>query len=514
MPQKQVDNALVQLVNAQLIFQRGTPPYAEYTFKHALVQDAAYSTLLRSRRQQLHGRIAAVLDSKFHETVAATPEIVAQHFTLADNASQAVPYWLKAGQAALNRSTLAEAIGHLTKGLGLVQSIADETVRTELELGLQATFAAALAGAKGFAVPEVEQAYDRARALCDKIGKTRQLFPVLYGQFLFHWVRANLETARSGAEEMLRIAMETGDRALLLIAHFSLGGVLWHIGDNRSSLDHLSEAIARYDEKIDASLASEYGQDFGVWTLSYLEHAQLSLGYPERGSRAIADAVALARRLNHPLSLCNALNFSSLSSIIRRDPALVLKFTEEELAIATEQGFPQYIALASFNRGWALAQLGAVDEGIELGRQGIAMWHLIGASVSLPGILATYAESQLLGGKIGAALETTDEALTLMDKSAERVWESPLHSCRAAIFWAMGEPDRAEKEFQFALSVARRQENRHLELLVATNLARLWEDRGKRSEARELLAPVYGFFTEGFGTPALQDAKALLNQLA
>ena len=514
MPQKELEDALTQLVKAQLIFQRGTPPHAEYTFKHALVQDAAYSTLLRSRRQQLHGRIAAILESKFPETVAATPEILAQHYTLAGSAAEAVPYWLKAGQAALNRSTLAEAIGHLTKGIGLVQGIPDETVRTGLELGLQATLAVVLAGAKGFAVPEVEQAYDRARALCERIGKTRQIFPILYGQFLFHWVRANLETARRGAEEMLRIAMETGDRALLLIAHSSLGGVLWHMGVNRSSLDHLTEAIARYDEKIDASLASEYGQDFGVWTLSYLEHAQLSLGYPERGSRAIADAVALARRLNHPMSLCNALNFSALSGVNRRDPATVLKFTEEELAIATEQGFPQYVALASFNRGWALAQLGATEEGIELGRRGIALWHTIGASVSLPGILAGHAEGQILGGKITAALETTDEALILMDKSPELVWKPPLHSCRAQIFSAMGKLDRAQEELQAALSAARRQENRHQELLAATGLARLWGDQGKRSEAHYLLAPAYNFFTEGFDAPFLRDAKALLDQLA
>jgi predicted ATPase len=297
---------------------------------------------------------------------------------------------------------------------------------------------------------------------------------------------------------------------LQLIAHFSLGGVLWHIGDNRASLEHLAKAHARYDEKIDVSLASEYGQDFGVWTLSYLEHAQLSLGYPERGSRAIADALALARRLNHPLSLCNALSFSSLSNIHRRDPQPVLKFTEEKLAIATEQGFPQYIALATMHRGWALAQLGGADEGIELGRQGIAMWRMLGAAVALPGILALHAESQLAGGQIRAALETTDEALIWSDKNSERAYDSSLRSCRGEIFSAMGELDSAQEEFQFALSVARQQENRLQELRAATSLARLWRDRGKRSEARDRLAPVYNFFTEGFDTPVLRDAKALL----
>jgi predicted ATPase len=509
----ELGSAFDRLIQAGLLSRQGVPPQASYLFKHALVQDAAYSTLLRSRRQQLHARIAAILESKFPETVAATPEILAQHYTLAGSAAQAVPCWLKAGQAALNRSTLTEAIGHLTKGLGLVQGIVDETVRAELELGLQTTLAVVLAGAKGFAVPEVEQAYVRARALCDQIGKNQQFFPVLYGLFLFHWVRAHLETARSGAEEMLSIATETGERALQLIAHFSLGGVLWHIGNNRASLDHLAKAHALYDEKIDASLASEYGQDFGVWTLSYLANAQLSLGYPERSSRAIADALALARRLNHPLSLCNALNFSSMSSMNRREPALVLKFTEETLAIATEHGFPQYIALATMNRGWALAQLGAADEGIELGQQGIAMWHTLGASVALPGLLAGYAQSQLIGGRIRAALETTDEALTWIDKSTDRAWDSSLHSCRGGIFWAMGEPDRAQEEFQFALSVARQQENRLQELVAATLLARLWGDRGRRSEARDKLAPVYNTFTEGFDTPVLRDAKALLDHL-
>ncbi len=440
MPREQVDDALAQLRNAQLIFQRGTPPYAEYTFKHALVQDAAYSTLLRSKRQQLHARIAAVLESKFPETVAATPEILAKHYTSASSPAQAVPYWLKAGQPALNRSNLAEAIGHLTKGLGLIPSIVDQTGRAKLKIrARRATLAVVLAGAKGFGAPEVEQAYVRARALCDQIGKARQFFPVLYGLFLFHWVRANLETARTGGEEMLSIAMETGDRALQLIAHFSLGGALWHIGDNRASLEQFAvKAHARYDEKIDVSLASEYGQDFGVWTLSYLEHAQLSLGYPERGSRAIADALALARRFNHPLSLCNALSFSSLSNIHRRDPQPVLKFTEEELAIATEQGFPQYIALATMHRGWALAQLGGADEGIELGRQGIAMWRMLGAAIALPGILAIHAQSQLAGGQIRAALETTDEALIWSDKNSDRGYNSSLRSCRGEIFLSDG----------------------------------------------------------------------------
>ena len=404
MPQRKLDDALEQLVRAELIFRRGTPPDAEYTFKHALVQDAAYDTLLRSNRQQLHARIAAVMESKFPEVVASTPEVLAQHYTTAGIALQAISYWLKAGQAALQRSTLTEAASHLTKGLELIPLVADEKIRAGLELELQATIALALSGSKGFAVPEVEQAYIRARALCDQIGSTPQLFPVLYGLFLFHWVRGHLETARTNADEMLRIAEQADDPALLLIAHFSLGGVLWHIGENRAALAHLLQAQARYDEKAHAPLASVYGQDFGVWTLSYLEQAQHWLGYPDKGTRAIEGALALARRLHHPLSLCNALIFSGLSSVHRRDPESARRFSEEARKLATEHGFPQYIAIAAHAGGWALTQLGSAKEGIEEGQQGIATWHAIGAAVALPGILTMLAESQLAAGQVRAAL--------------------------------------------------------------------------------------------------------------
>jgi class 3 adenylate cyclase/predicted ATPase len=514
MPRQKLDDALEQLVRAELIFRRGTPPDAEYTFKHALVQDAAYDTLLRSNRQQLHARIAAVMESKFPEVVASTPEVLAQHYTTAGIALQAISYWLKAGQGALQRSTLTEAASHLTKGLELIPLVADEKIRAGLELELQATLALALSGSKGFAVPEVEQAYIRARALCDQIGSTPQLFPVLYGLFLFHWVRGHLETARTIADEMLRIAEQADDPALLLIAHFSLGGVLWHIGENRAALAHLLQAQARYDEKAHAPLASAYGQDFGVWTLSYLEQAQHWLGYPDKGTQAIEEALALARRLHHPLSLCNALIFSGLSSVHRRDPESARRFSEEARKLATEHGFPQYLAIAAHTGGWALAQLGSAKEGIEEGQQGIAAWHAIGAAVALPGILAMLAESQLAAGQVRAALDTTDEALSWVAKNGEHGYDCYLHSCRGDIFRALGEPDLAMDQYQAAIDVAGQLEAKFWELRAAMSMARLWRDQGRREEARDLLAPVYGWFTEGFDTLDLKDAKTLLDELA
>ena len=278
---------------------------------------------------------------------------------------------------------------------------------------------------------------------------------MLYGLFLFHWVRGHLETARINADEMLRIAEQADDPALLLMAHFSMGGALWHIGDNRAALNHLLQAHARYDEKAHAPLALVYGQDFGVWTLSYLEHAQLSLGYPDKGARAIEQALALARRLNHALSLCNALIFKALSSIHRRDPASARKFTEEVRKIAGEHGFPQYLALAAFDGGWALAQLGSAQEGIEEGQQGIAAWHALGAAVALPGILATLAESQLAACQARAALDTADEALSWIGKNGEHAYDSYLYCCRGDIFRMLSEPDQARRQYQAAINVAR-----------------------------------------------------------
>jgi tetratricopeptide (TPR) repeat protein len=289
--------------------------------------------------------------------------------------------------------------------------------------------------------------------------------------------------------------------------------VLWHIGNFHAALEHLLEAYARYDEGTHAQLAAVYGQDFGVWTLSYLEHAQLSLGYPEKGSRAIKEALALARRLNHPLSLCNALIFNALSGIRRDDPVSVLTFTEESLKVAGEQGFPQYIALSSFDRGWALAKLGAIDEGIELTQKGIDMWYALGAAVSLAEILGGLAQSQLIAGQAQAALETTDVALTWIERNTESSCESTVHCVRGDAFSALGDPERGRVEYETAIFVARSQDARWLEMQAVVNLARLLHQQGKTAEARNLLAPVYGWFTEGFDTPVLKVAKALLDDL-
>jgi predicted ATPase len=512
-PQQSVDDALAQLVSAELIFRRGTPPDAEYTFKHALIRDAAYDTLLRSSRQQLHARIAAVLEKRFPETAAATPEVLAQHYTAAGIVSQAIPYWLKAGRAALQRSALIEAISHLTRGLELVQGIPDESNRAELELELQASLAPALTAARGYAAAEVEQTYARARTLCDQLSNSPQLFPVLYGLFIFHWCRGHLQTAQDGASEMLDIALRAGDPALQLIGHGALGEITWHIGDNKTALDHLNEAYSRYDENVHASHASVYGLDFGVMVLSYLDSAQLVLGYPDRSLQAGNQAVALARRLKHPVILCSALGFGVTNMLYRRDPSAIVKLADECIALAGELGFPHWIGMATAYRGWALAQLGAAEDGINQVRQGISTWRATGADVALGCYLAALSESQLVGHHAEAALSSADEAIAWVERNGEGQWKTLAHCCRGDALLALNASDQARSEYELALSAARQQGAKWWELRAAIHLARLRQCEGKREDARKILEPIYSWFGSGFELRDLKEAKALLDEL-
>ena len=496
MQPQRVEEALMQLADAGLIFRRGLPPDAEYSFKHALVRDAAYETLLRSSRQRLHARIAAVLEKRFPETASATPELVAHHYTAGGLASMAIPYWLKAGQHALQRSTLAEAIAHLSRGLKLIPSITDENLRVEFELGLQATLGLALTAAKGYAAPEVEKAYTRARELCNLVGEAPQLFPVLYGLFIFHWTRGQLQTARQDAEEMLSIGESLNDNSLIMIGHSALGSVDWHMGQNREAVDHLLKADRLYDEKVHAPLAIVYGQDYGVFTLCYLAFGLWSLGRHSPALKAGEGAVILARRIKHPFSLCAALALHAPTRIIRGEPEIALEMADECIKVAGEQGFAHWLAKATVYRGWARAKLGELADGLEEIHRGIAAWRAVGADVALAWHFSLLAEILTAASIPEDALRTTEEAFRWIATNGEHQWHSPIHDRRGDAFRAVNQSLRADEEYKAAISIARKQNAKWWELRATIGLARLWRDQGKRNEARELLAPVYGWFTE------------------
>ena len=499
-----------QLVEAELLFHHGQPSEARYRFKHALVQDAAYASLLRSRRQQLHARIAQMLEARLPDTTATEPEVLAHHYTAAGLTQRAVLYWLQAGQAAYHRSANHEAIGHLRQGLTLLEALPEGSARAQAEVGFHAVLGLAFAAVKGYASPEAEQAYTQAHALCLQLGNVPQLFLVLYGLFMFHWVRGHLELAHTFGEQLLTAGETVGDVALRLVGASALGNVLFHMGRNVHAKDRVNQALVLYDRDIHAPLAAEFGLDLGVVSLIYRGLACVVLGHVDTALHAVYEAIALARIIKHPLSLCFALAVGTPACIVRRDLDTVLQWTEECMAVSAEQGFPHWLAKATVYKGWALGQQGRVAEGLAYVHQGIAGWKAGGAGHVLGWYLGLLAETHLAHGHPEQALAATEEAMQWIRTNAEYQFESFVLGYRGKAFHALHRHDDAEACFRQAIIVAQQQEAKWWELRATTSLVRLWQRQGKTAEAHALLAPVYGWFTEGLDTADLQEAKALL----
>jgi predicted ATPase len=505
------------LVEAEIVYQRGLPPQSTYVFKHALIQDAAYQSLLKSTRQQYHQRIAQVLEAQFPETAETQPELLAHHCTEAGLSAQAIAYWQHAGQRALEHSANLEAVAHLSTGLALLKTLPDTAERTQQELDVQITLGPALMAIKGLGAPEVEQVYRRARALCTQVGETPQLFPVLWGLRELYNTRGELQTARELGEQGLALAERQQDAALMLEAHAALAATLFYLGEFALACSHAEQGLALYDSQQHRHLAYQgAGQDVGVLCLNHLSVSLGYLGYAEQALQRSREMVTLARGLAHPLSLAAALSWTARFHQIRREPHLVQTLADASIALATAQGFPQWLAQGIVLRGWALAEQGRAAEGVTAIRQGLAAWRATGAEIGRQWRLLLLAEAQGYMGQIAAGLATLTEALAVVEATGDRRDEAEIHRLTGEFLLRQAVPDalQAEACFQQALDVARRQEAKSLELRAAMSLARLWQQQGKRAEARELLAPVYGWFTEGFDTADLQEAKALLAALA
>jgi class 3 adenylate cyclase/predicted ATPase len=496
----QLDEATVQrelgrLVEAEIVYQRGLPPHAAYTFKHALIRDSAYESLLRSTRQQYHQRIAHVLEAQFPTIVDQQPELVAHHYTEAGLIEQAIGYWQQAGQYASDRSANLEAISHFTTGIELLQTLPETPEHTQHALTLHIALGAALQMAKGFAAPEVEHAYTHARALCQQVGEPPELVPVLYGLWRFYLTRSQLHTARELGETLLRLAHQADNPALAIIAHNALGATWLYLGALPEARMHLEAGIARYTPDQHSAAVFRMGQDPGVACRAAVAWAFWLLGYPARALAHIHEALTLAHALAHPISLAQARCMTAMVSQLRRDVPAVHAQAAAAVALTTEQGFPYWAALGTSLHGWALAMEGQGEEGMAQVLQGIACIRATGAAVFVPYFYAMLADISDHLGHPEEGLQALTEAHALVEQQEERWWE-------------------AEVWLQQALDVARRQEAKSLELRAAMSLARLWQRQGKRTAARELLASVYDWFTEGFDTADLLEAKALLEALA
>jgi TOMM system kinase/cyclase fusion protein len=506
---------LGRLVEAEIVYQRGLPPQASYLFKHALIQDTAYASLLKSTRQQYHQRLVQVLESQFPEATETQPELVAHHCLEAGLTNQSVTYWYKASQRAVQRSAHVEAIAHLRQGLELLTTLPETPDRVQQEVDMHIALGASLIATKSAAAPEVEQIYTRARQLCEYLENPQQRFPVLRGLWNYYFVCAELQTAHTLGEQLLTLAQHAQNRALLSEAHRVVGTTCMWLGDTAAAHVHFSQGIALYDAQQHRTSALLYGQDTGVSCRNYAAWTLWFLGYPAQGLTRSHEAVTLAQQIDHPFSLCVALSNAAIFYQCRQEGQATQERAEAAIRLTTEQGFPLWMAISAILRGWALVQQGHAREGIEQLHQGLIAHRATGSELSRPYFLALLAEAHGIQGEPEKGLAVLTEALALVDTTGERWYMPELYRLKGEFLVQQHADNRAEAEscFHHALDIARSQQAKSFELRTATSLARLWQSQGKRREAYDLIAPVYHWFTQGFDTADLKDAKALLDGL-
>jgi class 3 adenylate cyclase/predicted ATPase len=509
-----LQEALQRLVDAGLVFQRGAPPSAEYLFKHALVQEAAYGTLLRRTRQQLHARIAEALENLSPELMDSQPELFAQHYAEAGLVEKSVACWGQAGRKSAARSAMAEAAAQLQKGLDQLALLPDDRERRERELELRKTLSAALMTAKGLAAPETGHALARSRELWEQLGSPKEFVGVPYGQSTYHALRGELDLALGLAEDLLRLSRQHKDSAGLLLGHLSAGRTLMFAGRFGPSRSHLEEALALYDPISHHALVNHVGFHAHINSKGYLGNALFCLGFPDQAFAHVSTAITEARRLAHPPSLAGSLTQGAVRLSFDGDDALLGEWADQLVAVASEQGFPHLAAQGATYRGEALVRNGNLAEGLSLLREGSAAFSATGAKVFVPYHMALLARACEIAGQIDEAVGQLNDALQMVERTGERWLLAELYRHKGQLLLRQGQSEMAEELYRKALSVAEEQGAKLWELRAATSLARLRRDQDRRTEARDRLTPVYGWFTEGFETANLKEAKALLDELA
>jgi predicted ATPase len=524
----QVDEAALQrdlgrLVEAELLYQRGLPPSSTYVFKHALIQDAAYQSLLRATRQHYHQRIARVIEAQFPETVETQPELLAYHYTAAGLPAQAIGYWRRAGERALERSAYAEAITHVTKGLELLTALPETPDRMEHERSLQVALGVSLMNTRGFTAPEVKSAYRRARDLCQQTQDSFQLVPVLFGLWSFYLTRAEYRTALELGDHALRLAESLQDPIALMVARYELGLTCLYSGDIIEARRHLDQGIAVCDRERHGPMVSLGGMDIGVGLPIHRALALWYLGYPDQARGSMQEAITLAQDLSHPFTQAFCFMLAAHHERERRDAQSTRELARAAMAICSQQGCDLPLAWATFDDGWALTEGGHGGEGITQMRQTAASLRAIGADVGASHSLALISEAYGKLGEIDRGLAALADAWTLVHEHDERLVEAELYRVNGDLLvqqarqGPLNDPTAQQRDaeacFQQAIEVARHQQAKSLELRAVLSLSRLWQAQGKIDEARRLLADIYGWFTEGFDTSDLREAKTLLDEL-
>jgi class 3 adenylate cyclase/tetratricopeptide (TPR) repeat protein len=508
LPEEELRRGLRYLQAAEFFYETRLVPEPTCTFKHVLTQEVAYHSLLQHTREQYHQQLAQVVEERLPEIAASQPEWLAHHYTAAGLPAQAILYWQRAGQSAVERSANMEAISHLTRGLELLKTLPETPERIQQELMLHLTLGAALMATKGIPAPDVGAAYQRARELCQQVGETPQLIPVLGGLGLFYCGRGELQTARELGEQMLSLAQRVPDPAGLAHAHIMLGNALFLLREWDAARTHLEQGVAFYNAQQHRSQGFLAATHQGVFGLSHLAQVLWVLGYPDQALQRSHEALTLARELAHPASVANALFYAAVVHGQRREWQRTYEQAEAALGLAREHGLAFRVAQATILRGRALVQQGRGEAGLTQICQGLAALRATGAEGGAYLIFLAAAYGRV--GQIEEGLRVAEEALAMSRRAAG------LYCLKGGLLLRRSAEHHAEAEscFRQALEIAHHQQAKSQELRAAMSLSRLWQRQGKREEARQLLAEIYGWFTEGFDTADLQEAKALLGELA
>jgi class 3 adenylate cyclase/adenylylsulfate kinase-like enzyme len=512
-PEAKLRHALDELAGAELIFSRGTPPAASYTFKHALVRDAAYQLLLKGQREQLHRRIAEVLQERFGDTVASQPEFLARHYTEAGLVEPAIEFWRRAGAHAVARSAHREAVGHFRRALELLGKLPPTRLRDERELELTLAFAVPLIALYGFGSTRVEGCAARAKELSDQVADRGRRFAAHKVEWNSCLLRQPVPRTVALAWDLVDLANGSGDSAQLAVAYRALGYSLFMAGELRQATDVLSRGTTLADEIPDAKFAI-YGEHPSMVCRVYDSQVRCLMGYPETSARLAEAAITHARSRNNPHSLAWALCSAGNTYWNQREPGNAARLATEALELSREHRLPQWLANAEVIKGWAMCRLGDPIDGLNLQEKGVLDWHATGAVLHTTQMRGRLAESFLLFGEPVSARPHLAAARAHCERYGENYLRAELCYLEAMLSRSEGvSPEIVEQQVTKALGIAREQQARLLELRSTMMLAQLWAERGERQKACDLLAPLYASFTEGFNTEDLRRAAILCNQL-
>jgi predicted ATPase len=514
MSEDELRRNLLRLQAAEFLYETTLFPEIEYTFKHGLTYQVAYSSILQERRRALHAQLVTAIELSYTDRATEQAERLAHHAFRGEIWDKAVAYLHQAGRKAAARSAYQEAISFFEQALEALERLpqTEQTLRTAVDIRIE--LGPALIATKGQASPEVGRAYSRARALCAALGESPLLFPVLVGFRSHLTVRAEYQSAYKLSEELLCLAQHCQTPSLLVEAHVSIGETLFWLGELVRARTHLERGVELYNSQMHGSGTFHYRRDTAVGCWRCLAWTLCLLGYSDWGLKVTREAIAMARKRDDPFSLAWSLEYAARIHQFRDEPLTCQEQAEAEIVLAKEQGFFYRRATGTILRGWAMAHQGRINEGMAEMRQGLSAAAATGAKGLKPYFLSLLADAHREAGDAEAGLTVIEEAMATARASCERFFEAEMHRLKGELLKQKAMETEAEDCFRNAIEVARSQSAKSLELRASMSLSRLWQRQGKQKEARKLLAEIYGWFTEGLDTADLKMAKALLEDLS